>query len=94
MRAITTNNSLPRDARGPAHVSPGPHVRVVARIGNVCIPVIRKFIQHPDRVAADGIRIGSTPGVLKYNRKRQPDIASINRVNLVHDAEDLLVRDR
>src|SRR6184192_3180193 len=67
------------------------HIAWLAR--KVCVPIIRKFIQCCDSIAARSVRIvGGRPGVLKYNRKGQSYVSLINSLNCVHDAQDIVVR--
>ena len=65
---------------------------VAWRGGKIRIPIVCEFAQHCDRIAARRVRIvRRVPGVLEYHREGETDVSLINRLNLIHDAENVLV---
>src|SRR2546421_9136341 len=89
-----TNNPRKGNARGSAQTPAGPQMRHVAwRAGKVSIPYRLEFVEHRDCIAARRVGIvRRVPGVLEYDREGEPDVSLINRLNLIHDTENVVVR--
>ena len=60
--------------------------------GEVGIPVIHKLVQDALVIIRAIWIVGCVPGVLENDRESHPDIALINRLHVVHDAQNVIVR--
>ena len=93
VRQIEANLSRPGDARRPAQIPTRPQMYIIPTGGGeVSVPIICKLIQGRNRVSRI-VRVGrNRPGVLEHDGERQPNVSLINRLNLIHDAQDVVVR--
>src|SRR5207253_9229627 len=61
----------------------------------ILIPIVRESAKdRAGRSAAGTVRISGRPGMLISYAESETDVSLINRLNLVHDAEDTVVRRR